>query len=420
MGKESTWLEDVVIPANPVLKGALVADVTIIGGGLAGTLTAYLLSKVGKKIILLQKKDISNSATAYTTAWLSSVVDTDLHKLVKMYGEIGAKKVWQSGLDAIDLIEKIILEEKINCDFKRVSHHRFAMSESEMNNLRKENEFAKKLGFKVILHDSEFLNFPNYGSLEIPAQAKFHPIKFLIGLRTACLKRGVQIYENSPALSIEKTSPDKNIIVFTASGLIRAPYCVITTHNPFNKPRELFAHKAIYTSYVIEALIPLGTIPEGLYEDENNPYHYFRIDNLKDNARIILGGEDHRKEISIPEFKNFRSLIFYLKKLFPDVNYEIKKKWSGKIIETIDGLPYIGAYSKLTPNILVATGFSGNGMTYSAVSAKIISDALLKKENPYAQIYYAGRKTRIFNFIEKFIDFTGEFFGGAVKNFFKF
>src|ERR1035437_10587268 len=256
----STWLNNISIPtAHSPLESDVVADVVIIGGGLTGTLSGYLLGKAGKKVIVLEKKDISNTTTAYTTAWLNCVIDTDLCDLVKMYTESGASKIWRSGMEAIDLIEKIISEEKIDCGFGRFSHFRYATSEKEMQNLRKEYECAQRLGFNTALHDTQVLDFPNSGSFEIKSQAKFHPIKFLIGLRMASLKYGVVYYENT---EVQKFSGNKPIVAITKNGKVTADYSIIATYHPFNNPKELFAHKADYVSYVVEANIPRNSIPE--------------------------------------------------------------------------------------------------------------------------------------------------------------
>ena len=418
MSDTSTWLDNIVLPPpHPQLEGNVTADVVIVGGGLTGTLSAYLLGKAGKKVIVLEKKDISNTTTAYTTAWLNCVIDTDVCDLIKMYTESGASKIWHSGMEAIDLIEKIILEEKIDCGFGRFSHFRYATSEKEMRNLRKEHECAQRLGFNTALHDTQVLDFPNSGSFEIKSQAKFHPIKFLIGLRMASLKYGVVYYENT---EVQKLSGNKPIVAITKNGKVTADYSIIATYHPFNNPKELFAHKADYVSYVIEANIPRNSIPEGLYEDEKNPYHYFRIDTFPKFDSIILGGEDHRKEIPVSENKNYKALLCYLDKLLPNIKYTVVRKWSGEIIETIDGLPYIGSYSKNNANMLIATGFSGNGMTYAAVAGQIFTDIVLKRNNPYIELYDASRKTKLHNFMKKLFDFVGEFFGGAAKNIFRF
>lgn len=416
---ETTWLEDVSIEEKyPHLKEDASADVVVVGAGLAGTLTAYFLSKEGKRVILLDKGTLESSMTAYTTAFITYIIDTELTDLISMFGEEKAKGVWESSNEAIDLIEKIVREENIDCEFERTSEYMFALSSKETDELEKEYESSKKVGFKELrLHDKNILPFKNEGCLEIQNQAKFHPIKFILGLREKFIKGQVDIFEKSEVVEIKER--EGSIYVKTKVASVQAGDVVICTYSPFNNPPELFAHKGMYTSYIFELAIPKGVLRNGLYLDLKNPYHYFRVDPKDSYDRFILGGEDHRKELKLAPEKSFSALIEYFKNLFPDIKFEVKKKWSGGVLEPIDGLPYIGIFSKAHPHQFVATAFSGNGMQYSAVSAKIICDLILGRFNPYAHIYDAGRKTSLKAFTKKGLDFGGEFFGGAGKNFFR-
>jgi glycine/D-amino acid oxidase-like deaminating enzyme len=416
---KSTWISTIKIPHSlPSLREDVVADVVVIGSGLAGTLSAYLLAKEGKKVAVLEKRDFTYAMSAYTTAWLSSMIDTDLCDLKKMYGNQGTRKIWRSHHDAIDCIEKIATDENIDCEFQRIPQFRYATTQKEMERLKEEHVVATELGFETNLHDENFLPFPNHGSMEIKNQAKFHPLKFLIGLREAAIKYGATFYENTEVEELKDVPAEDRILAIARHGSVKADYSITATYEPFDKPKELFAHKGHYLTYVVEANILKGTLPEGTYESEENPYHYLRVDSLEDRDRLIWGGEDHRKEFPVSDEKNFEVLIANLKKLLPQVSLDITKRWTGMIIETIDGLAYIGSYSKDNPKRLVATGFSGNGMTYSVISAMVLRDIVSGKENPYREIYHAGRKTRPFNFYKKAVDFSGEFVG-YVKNLFE-
>jgi glycine/D-amino acid oxidase-like deaminating enzyme len=139
----------------------------------------------------------------------------------------------------------------------------------------------------------------------------------------------------------------------------------------------------MYKSYVYEVRIPRGLIKEGTYEDCNNPYHYFRVDRQAKYDRMIIGGEDNRKEIAVDDRKNFKALEEYLTELLKGKRYTIVRKWTGPILEPSDGLALIGKFRSVQ---LIATAFSGNGMTYSGIAAT---------------------------------DYAGEFFGGVAKNVFK-
>jgi glycine/D-amino acid oxidase-like deaminating enzyme len=248
--------------------------------------------------------------------------------------------------------------------------------------------------------------------LTIPNQAKFHPLKYCNALVKRAKDNGVTVVNNTEVTKLSKGTPN---ILQTNRGEITADNVVIATYDPFNSPAKLFAHKGMYTSYVYEIEIDKGSIAEGLYMDQANPYHYFRIDKGEKKDRMILGGEDHRHEIPIDPEKNYHVLEKYLETLLPRDSYTIVKKWRGPILEPSDGLAYIGKlYEK--ENVYVAMGFSGNGMTYAHIAAQMFTDFIEKKKNMYEEIYEPGRIPTFKQILQKGIDYSEEFFGGAVKN----
>ena len=418
----STWLSDTEDGSFPQLKKNIETEIVIVGAGMAGTLSAYLLAREGKKVVLLEKSGIQNSTTSFTTAFITYDIDTDVSDLIKMFGKEKTKKIWQSGAEAIDLIEKIVKEENIDCEFERVSQYVYAENEKEYESLEEESRVAVDIGFTHPLNKDCQFGFITSGAMEIPAQAKFHPLKFLVALKEKAKKYGVEIYQETEVLELTNSSKNgKSIITAkTKQGNVSADFCIISTYKPFNNPKELFAHTGPYVSFVYELEIPKGAIKYATYLDLKNPYHYMRIDKKSDtHDRMIIGGEDHRKEVPMPDEKNFTALLDYVKKIMPELEYRIVQKWSGTLLENIDGLPYIGAYSKKHPHELACTGFSGNGMQFSAIAAKIFTDRITGKNNPYASLYSPYRGVRPYNFIKKVIDYVGEFFGGYMKNLFK-
>jgi glycine/D-amino acid oxidase-like deaminating enzyme len=421
--EKTTWLEEVKgAKVYPKLKEDAETEVVIIGGGLAGLLSAYLLNKEGKKVIVVEKEAYENSITSYTTAFLTYIIDTALTDLRKMFGDDKARRIWQAHKDAIDEIEKIAKNENIDCEFTRIPEYMYANSDSEYQDLEQEHKSAKELGFDLTLRKENIFTFKNVGSLLIPEQAKFHPLKFVKALKEILEKKGVLIFENTEATDIQGDSPVVvEIQKENEKGKITAQYSVMATYQPFKNPKELFAHKGMYISYVYEVEIPKGIIPEGLYQDQKNPYHYFRIDKAEgEHDRMILGGEDHRKEIKTRkmEEKSYKALEDYLKEILPGVEYKVIRKWNSQILEPMDGLAYIGKYNDKKPHRLVATAFSGNGMTYSMLSAMIFRDIIMERENKYLEVFDARRKTSIYNLFTKAMDYTAEFIEGALKNFF--
>jgi glycine/D-amino acid oxidase-like deaminating enzyme len=411
----STWEKGISVVSAPSLKENIEADVLIIGGGITGVTAAYLLAESGKKIVLIDKENLKETVTAYTTAFITCVVDTNLSDLIKMYGEDDASHVWQSGMEAIDIIDANIKREKIECEFMRCPLYTYAVSPSEKEKIEEEAKLVKRMGFPAKIADED-LGIKHFGAYKVEEQAKFHPVKYLSSLKEKAMEKGVLFFDNTKAESLDGYNPVK---VKTQNGTISAKHVFTATYEPFNKPKSLKFHQGEYTSYMVEVGIPKSLIKEALYQDKQNPYHYFRLDSEDGEDRLILGGEDHRHELPMDENKAYSTLLEYLEKIMPGMKYTVRLKWSGPILETLDGLPYIGEYEKNKPNLFVATGFSGNGMTYGTIAAKMFADSVSGKESTYRKIYSPLRETKPSRLLRKGLDYTKEFAGGYAKTVFK-
>ncbi len=406
----SAW-DEVKIPHFSPLRKTNKADVAIVGGGLTGTTLAYFLGKSGKKVILLEKNRMGFGATGATTAMLTYNIDTSIEDLIKMYGEESTRQILESHQKAISSIESIIRETGGSCEFLRCSNYVYANSEKENETLVQMAKAAKKLGFDFLISKNGLPGFANAGYLEIKDQAKFHPLKYLRALVLLAHELPIRLFEKTAVLKIEGEGP---YILKTERGDVVADQIAVTTYAPFD--RKFFFKKAFYTSYVFEAEIEPGILTEGIYEDTLLPYHYFRVDKGKNTDRLIIGGEDHRSDIKISAEKNFGTLRNYVEKTFSNTHPKIVRKWKGPILETVDGLPYIGSAGK--PNIFYATGFSGNGMTYSNIAAHIIADTILGRKPEFSDLYAATRSPSIKRLLYKGKDYTQALLGGAVKNVF--
>lgn len=408
------WTEYKKSRVYPGLTQDLTADVAIVGGGIAGILLAYLLSKEGKSVVLVEAEEIGSGATAYTTAHLTEEIDTSISDLAKMFGPEKAKLVRKSHAAAIDLIENIVKTEKIDCEFIRCPAYVYATTEKQFAAISEDAKTARHFDFEAAACEDENLNLDNFGYVKIPDQAKFHPLKFLYALAEIAAKAGVQIFEKTEAREI---IPEQNhVTVLAAKGKIQATHAIVATYNPFNQPASTYFKKGMYKSYVLSLKIPKHALAEALYWDASNPYYYFRIDPQKNYDRMILGGADHRREFPIDEEKNFDALKNHLQDILPDVMYQVETKWTGSILEPADGLALIGEYK---PRQLMAAAFSGNGMTYAAIAGMILRDKILGRENPWAEIYNPKRPLTAYRLWKKGRDYTEEMLGGAVKNILK-
>jgi glycine/D-amino acid oxidase-like deaminating enzyme len=411
ISEKPTWKEGIERPTFPKLEQDLNFDVAIVGAGLAGIFIAYKLAKSGKKVAVLEKKHVGSGATEYTTAFLTRVIDTDLSELRSIFGDDKARLVWQSHQDAIDEIEKIIREEKIDCDFTRTSLTVYANTEDQYKELAEAYETEKEMGFAAgELTNRNNLNFYNAGYYQVPNQAKFQPLKFLFALSEKVVEMNGRIFEQSEVTKIRHEK--EQVILEIGEHKVSCEQVVVATYQPFHNRIRLFLKRGMYKSYVLETKLPEGLIAEGLYIDMDNPYHYFRIDS----NRMILGGEDVKSIFKISKEKSFRALEEYLAKILPKVNYEITREWVGPILEPSEGLALIG---ETFANEFVASAFSGNGMTYSAISAMVIPDLIQGRSSVYAAVYDPKRIPNLKQLFTKGSDYVDELFGAAAKNVFK-
>jgi glycine/D-amino acid oxidase-like deaminating enzyme/nitrite reductase/ring-hydroxylating ferredoxin subunit len=389
MDTTSVWTKNVSLPRFAKLHDNCEVDVAIIGAGITGITAAYLLKKAGCKVALIERGRCGGFDTSNTTAHLTCVTDARLHKLASRFGEDTARLVWDSGRAAIDQIFNIIREEKIRCDFAWVPAYLYAAepkSQSDKNELQKDAALANKFGFPSEITETVPL-VKRYG-VKFLHQAKFNPLKYLKALLRVIPGRGSYVFENTEAEEVN----DKPMAIKAGGHSIRCSYVVLATHTPLMGKTNLasatlFQSKLfLYTSYAVGAKIPRGFAEEASYWDTGEPYDYLRIDRGRTTDYAILGGEDHKtgqiKNTEAP----YWNLERRLKRLIPAA--EIDSRWSGQVIATPDGMPYIGETAEKQ---FAATGFAGNGMTFGTLAAMMAADAYRKRQNPWRKLFDVHR-----------------------------
>lgn len=388
----SYWLEGEGSSSTfPSLTKAVTTEVVVIGAGITGLMTAYFLCKAGKKVVLLEKGHVAHGESIYTTSFLMYAADASLRDLHGAFGDQGAKLAWESGKHIIDKIEKIVREEGIECDFRRSSAVISAPDTAGWNELEKEYELAMELGFPVLLSTEE-TPLGSKGSLVIPDQASFHPGKFMHGIVQCIVRDGGEIFESTAVKSFDKKDHHK---VLTAKGSVTAKHLVIATHSPIDNRFEAPARLSSTLTYVISAKISEGSFPDEMYLDTEKPYHYVRTHGEGDETIIMVGGEDRPVGDDDNTDNRYVKLENYLQtKLMPGVEVNLNGRWSGEILTSADGLPFIG-HSSFSKSHYIATGYGGNGITFGPLAGEIISDLILGSENPYEKLYSPARIKRV-------------------------
>lgn len=362
-------------------------DIAIVGGGITGITTAYYLAKTGKQIALLEQGKILQGDTALTTAFFSQALEATLTDLVKTFDETTAKNIWTSAQETIETVANLITAEQIECEASRCLVEIYACNRDGKTQLETEVEIAKKLGIPLFW-SRKSPTFATHGSVVLEQQLKLHPLKYLQGLLARAIEYGAQVHEETHVHEIEGRGP---FTLFTSQGKITAQMLVIATHSPITHPLEFPSRLSAKRTYVIQGTLSKDLVPEGLYWDTAEPYHYFRVDRGEDTDRFLFGGEDHLTgEESVSTDEHFEKLERVFRALLPTASIAIERRWSGQVYESIDRLPYIGRPMQ-EQNEYVATGFGGDGMVFGSMSGKIISELICTGSHPWAELYKTFR-----------------------------
>jgi glycine/D-amino acid oxidase-like deaminating enzyme/nitrite reductase/ring-hydroxylating ferredoxin subunit len=395
----SVWL-DTAPPSRPSrLEANTETDVCVIGAGIAGVTTAYLLAREGRSVVLLDDGTPGCGQTGVTTAHLSNVIDDRYKEIIRLHGIDGARLACDSHRAAIARIESICERERIAADFLRVSGYLFLSPEHDITFLDEELDAAKQAGVDVEKVGAASVQGFNSGPcLHFPRQAQFHPLKYLNGLLGAFATAGGRVYGGTRAV---KATGGRSADVETATGLhVRSRAVVVTTNVPFNDLVAIHTKQAPYHSYVVAARVRPGAVTPALYWDTHDPYHYVRIQRVTnaevggDNAEgfelLIVGGEDHKAAHESDAEARFGRLEAWMREHFPAAG-EVEFRWSGQVMETQDGLAFIGRNPMDADNVYVATGDSGMGMTHGTIAGMLLTDLIQGRPNRWAGLYDPSR-----------------------------
>jgi glycine/D-amino acid oxidase-like deaminating enzyme/nitrite reductase/ring-hydroxylating ferredoxin subunit len=370
-------------------------DALIVGAGITGLTTALLLQRAGKKCIVVEAGNIGFGTTGGTSAHLNTFFDTTYPEIESDFSKDASHLAADSAKDAFSMIDSLIQEYNISCDFEYKEGYLYSENKEETEELKEIFESSIQAGVDVVEADNNHVNIPFEMSICFKAQGQFHPLKYVNSLAKEFISlRGIILDQTFVSESVHEHG-----LHVTSAGdhLIRSINLIYATHIP--PGITAFSLRcAPYRSYVLGLkLRDQLDYPNSLVYDMQEPYHYFRTHEIDGEKILLVGGEDHKTGHDDPEtaFENLESFV----KQYYAVE-EVAYKWSSQYYVPVDGLPYIGNLGKSTDHTYIATGFNGNGMMFGTLSGMIISDLILENENKFSELYSPSRMKPVAGFTE--------------------
>lgn len=414
----SYWIDSIKAQEYPVLENDIAVDVLVIGAGITGITTAYLLQKEGLKVAVVDSDKILSGTTGYTTAKITIQHGLIYDKLKLHFGEEKARIYGEANKAGLQLIKDLINEHKIDCDFVAQNSYVYTQSESYVKAIEDEVKTAQELGLNAQYLDTVPLPFKVQAAICFQDQAMFHPRKYLIALCNLLNSKEQCIYESTRALNIEHSPVgNKSLVTTLEDGIkVHSNYAVIASHFPFYDGYGMyFARMFSSRSYVL-AVKTKKNFEEGMYISAEDPKRSLRYTPINGEKIVLVSGEHHITGQDSNTMVHYEAL-----RDFVEQNYginEILYRWSTQDLTTLDDVPYIGYLAQGKPNVFVATGFKKWGMTTGSMAAILIRDMIVKKESPWIELFTPSRfvaDPSLRNLVKEGAMIAKEFIKGKLK-----
>lgn len=398
--REPPWESTADLPEYSPLEDNTRADVAIVGAGIAGLSAGWMLSQTGKSVVILDDGSIASGMTGATTAHLTHAIDDRYFQIERLHGAEGARLAAESHTAAIDRIESIVQAEALDCDFERLDGYLFLTPGEDLKLLDSELSAAWRAGLREVqkVVRAPLTSFDTGPCLRFPRQAQFHPLKYLTGLARGIERKGGRIFTKT---HVDEITGGREAQVKARDRVVSAGAVIVATNVPINDLLAIHTKQAPYMTYAIGARVPSGSVVKGLYWDTGKvskegpsaAYHYVRLQRFDEESELlIVGGEDHKSGQANDTSERHARLERWARERFPMIQ-ELAFTWGGQVMETIDGLAFIGRNPMDHDNVFVVTGDSGMGMTHGTIAGMLLTDLILGRPNPWANLYDPARKT---------------------------
>ena len=407
---EPFWRE-ISLPPFEKLTENLTVDVAIVGGGITGITAGYLLRKEGLKVAILEAGTILNGTTGHTTAKITAQHGLIYDELIQHFGEEKARLYYQSADNALNFVKKTIQEKSIDCDFSEEDAFIYSITDEYASKIQKEADAYQTLGINGSLLTSIPFDIPVKNALMMKGQAQFHPLKYLKQLVLDFIEAGGLIFEQTTATDIEEGDDPK--IITREGHRVSCKYVISASHFPFFDGMGLyFTRMYAERSYII-GVKTKKPYPGGMYISADDPTRSLRYTPVNGEPLVLIGGENHKTGQGPDTMLHYLALEAFAEKTLGIEEYVYR--WSAQDLITLDKVPYIGPVTADKPNILVATGYRKWGMTNGTTAAMLLTDIILKKENPYRDLFSPSRFKKADPDIKKFISFNANVAGHLLK-----
>lgn len=383
---DSYWLRSVHLPSFDPLSRSVEADVAIVGGGITGITTAYILAKEGLKVALIEADRLAGGTTGHTTAKITAQHGLIYDELIAHFGLEKAALHYQANREALRWIGQLVKEFAIPCEYQEQPAVLYALTDKEAKKIDKEAKAYDKLGIQGTVTASIKLPLTIKNALVMPNQAQFHPLMYLHFLIAEIVKMGVSIYEQTAAVNIEAGPPCK---IETKPGhQVTARDVVVCSHFPFYDSRFYYSRMYPERSYLL-AVESEQPFPGGMYINAGDPKRSLRKTVANGKELILVGGENHKTGEGTDTALHFKALAAFAQKTV--AAKKIYSHWSAQDYTTLDKLPYIGKMKASEEHIYVASGYRKWGMTQGTAAAGLIADCILERDSPYQSLYTPSR-----------------------------